>query len=141
MQEATLEYVRATQALGLSPNQGSKNAPVKLTICGGLGLVEAPDSENYTHLSLTSTDLWNWVPTYKAFGNIFCQEAEGAMENAVHICKCGYHQIWHQAIGRVPEKMRFFSQDCFSVGYDCFIGHVQIRLTSLTSIISLEDMK
>ena len=50
----------------------------------------------------------NWVPTYKGFGNIFCQEAEGAMENAVDICKCGYHQIWHQATGGKIGKMCFF---------------------------------
>ena len=32
----------------------------------------------------------------KKLGELAGKEAEGAMENAVHICKCGYHQIWHQ---------------------------------------------
>lgn len=42
------------------------------------------------------------------------QAVEQEIENAVEICKCGYHQIWHQArhltdakLGMPIQKKRF----------------------------------
>ena len=34
---------------------------------------------------------------YHRFVVLCFQAVEQEIENAVEICKCGYHQIWHQA--------------------------------------------